>query len=106
MNSPRRRILLDSFKVFDLMLVIVSYFASALTIFPWLGPTSLEEFFAMRFSVKNFLLFSAVMIAWHCFFYCFGLYSSKRLATRLSEILDILKATSVGSLVILVAGLV
>jgi exopolysaccharide biosynthesis polyprenyl glycosylphosphotransferase len=106
MNSPRRRILLDSFKVFDLLLVIVAYFAATLTVFPWLGPTSFEQFLGMRISVQNFVLFAAVMIAWHCFFYCFGLYDSKRLASRVSEALDILKATSVGSIVILVAFLV
>ena len=106
MESPRRRILLDSFKVFDLLLVIAAYFAATLTVFPWRGPFSFEQFFGMRFSIQNFALFGAVMIAWHCFFYCFGLYDSKRLDSRVSESMDILKATSVGSLVILVACLV
>lgn len=106
MNSPRRRILLDSFKVFDLFLVVVAYFVATLTVFPWLGPNSFEQFLGMRISVQNFVLFAAVMVAWHCFFYCFGLYDSKRLETRSSESLDIAKATSVGSIVILVACLV
>lgn len=106
MTSPRRRILLDSFKVFDLLLILAAYFAATLTVFPWLGPTSLEQFFGMRITVQNFLLFGAVMIAWHCFFYCFGLYNSKRLASRWSEALDILKATSVGSVVFMCAGMV
>ena len=74
MHSPRRRILLDSFKVFDLLLVITAYFGAAPSVFPWLGPLSLEEFLSKSMSVKNFVVFSAIIIAWHYFFYCIGLY--------------------------------
>src|SRR5215831_19391378 len=103
MEAPRRRLLLDSFKIFDLLLVIAAYFGAALSVFPWLGPVSLEQFLSMRVSVKNFVVFGAIIIAWHCFFYCFGLYDSKRLDSRLSEALDILRATSVGTFVLAVA---
>src|SRR5690242_11266330 len=106
MHPGRRRVLLDSFKVFDLVLVIAAYFGAALVVFPWLGPLSLERFLSMRISIKNFALFAAIVIAWHCFFHCFGLYGSKRLASRTSEALDILKATTVGTVVLAVASLV
>jgi exopolysaccharide biosynthesis polyprenyl glycosylphosphotransferase len=104
MHSARRRFLLDSFKVFDLLLVIAAYLGAALSVFPRLGPLSLQQFLSMRVSVKNFVLFGAMIIAWHCFSYCFGLYDSKRLDSRLSETLDILRATSVGTFVLAVAS--
>jgi len=103
LHSRRRRVLLDSFKVFDLLLVITAYFGAALSVFPWLGPLSLEQFLSMRVSVKNFVVFAAIIIAWHCFFYCFGLYDSKRLASRLSVAVDVLKATTIGTIILAVA---
>ncbi len=106
MHTSRRRILLDSFKVFDLLLLVVAYFGAALSVFPWLGPLSLEQFLSMRVSVKNFVVFGAILIAWHCFFYCFGLYDSKRLSSRLSEAGDVLKATTVGTIVVAAASLI
>jgi exopolysaccharide biosynthesis polyprenyl glycosylphosphotransferase len=103
LHSPRCRILLDSFKVFDLLLVITAYFGAALSVFPWLGPLSLEQFLSMRVSVKNLVVVAAIILAWRCFFYCFGLYDSKRLASRLSVALDVLKATTIGTIILAVA---
>jgi exopolysaccharide biosynthesis polyprenyl glycosylphosphotransferase len=106
MEAPRRRLLLDSFKIFDLFLVIAAYFGAALSVFPWLGPLSLEQFFSMRVSVKNFLVFGAIIAAWRFFFQCFGLYDSKRLDSGTSEAVDVLKATTVATIVLAVAGAV
>ena len=59
----------------------------------------------MRVKVGNFVLFALLLLAWRLVFSSFGLYSSKRLSPRWAEVLDIAKATTLGSAIIFVAAI-
>ena len=59
----------------------------------------------MRIKIQNVILIGAMMVAWYWIFSAFGLYQSKRLSSLREEMLDIAKATAVGTLLLVVATL-
>lgn len=94
MNEAKRRFVLTGLKLADVCLMILSFgLASILTV-------SLEQrirfaqFLSMRIKLSNFVTFISIVIAWHAVFYLCGVYESKRLSTRRSEVNDLLKATA------------
>jgi len=102
----RRQILLKAFKVFDLLIMVSSFALAASVVYYRFDIASFEQFLSMRIKVRNFALFLGFMIVWHIIFSLFGLYHSRRLSTRWSEIIDVMKATFLGTLVIFIAALV
>jgi len=65
---------------------------------------SFHAFLQMRFKIENYALFSGFIILWHLIFSGFGLYHSRRFSTTKAEIKDLLKATTVGTLFIILAA--
>src|SRR5205823_1086804 len=65
---------------------------------------SIAQFFSMRVKIQNLALFIALLLIWHAVFSLLGLYDSGRLSSRRAECLRIIKATSIGTLFILVAA--
>jgi exopolysaccharide biosynthesis polyprenyl glycosylphosphotransferase len=105
MTTFRRRLLIETAKAFDLAAMSFS-FGLATVMVAYETPTvSLTQFLSMRIKLGNFALFACFLIVWHIIFSSFGLYGSRRLSTRGAELLDTLKATSVASVVLLVAAL-
>jgi FlaA1/EpsC-like NDP-sugar epimerase len=51
----------------------------------------------MRIGIGNLLLFGGFLVIWHVVFAAFGVYQSKRLTGRWSEMSKIVQATAVGS---------
>jgi exopolysaccharide biosynthesis polyprenyl glycosylphosphotransferase len=103
-GTRRRKLLLRFFKTFDLALVFGSLVAAAVPSLSEIGATSLTDFLSMRISVRNFALFAGLLLLWHSLFSYFGLYKSKRLSGQRTEALDVWKATSLGTLVLLLVG--
>ena len=103
MRHFRRRVLLNSFKLADLLILVIS-FGVATVMVQQSGSISLEHFLAMRISILNFVLFLGLMLFWQCLFTFLGLYYSMRLSSRWSEVIEVIKATSLGTLAIFVAG--
>ncbi len=103
MRNFRRRVLLNSFKLADLLILVVSFGIATLAV---LSGTSvnLERFFAMRISVVNMILFLGLMLCWHLLFAFLGLYYSMRLSSRWSEVIEIIKATSLATITIYVTA--
>ena len=87
----------------DLFILVVSFGAATIAV-QQSASISLDEFLAMRVSISNLLLFLGLMLFWQCLFTSLGLYYSMRLSSRWSEILEVLKATSLGTMSIYVAG--
>jgi exopolysaccharide biosynthesis polyprenyl glycosylphosphotransferase len=73
--------------------------------FERVGRFTLAEFFEYRIKLGNLALFVCFLIIWHILFSLFGLYGSKRLASRRDELWDISRATTTGAFVIAVFGL-
>jgi exopolysaccharide biosynthesis polyprenyl glycosylphosphotransferase len=105
MVTTRRHILLTLFKIFDLALLVGSFIAAAVPSLSAVGATSLTDFLSMRISVRNFVLFSGLLLVWHSLFSFFGLYESKRFSNQGREAIDVSKATSLGTFVLFLGGL-
>lgn len=101
MREFRRRVLLNSFKLADLLILVIS-FGVATVMVQQSGSISLEQFLAMRISMLNLVFFLSLMLFWQCLFTFLGLYYSMRLSSRWSEMVEILKAISLGTLAIFV----
>ena len=101
MNNTRRQLLLNAYMLFDVGLMLLAFGAGALTISQHNRSVDFASFFEMRVKIQNFAVFFLLVIAWHILFRVSGLYASRRLADRRGESLDVLKATSLGMLMIL-----
>src|SRR5580693_6042479 len=106
MISLKREILLSILKLFDLAVLVLTF---GLATVPALGvghTISVADFFSMRVKVGNLFIFLGLMILWHALFSICGLYESYRLSGRTSEIIDVVKATSLGTLCLLGVSLI
>jgi exopolysaccharide biosynthesis polyprenyl glycosylphosphotransferase len=103
MNNTRRQLLLNAYMLFDVGLMLLAFAAGALTIIEGRS-MDFDSFFAMRVKVQNFAIFSLLILAWHLIFRWLGLYASHRLSKRRGEVVDVVKATSLGTFVILVGA--
>ena len=93
-----RKVFSNGLKLFDLLLMVVSFVVSTLPLFHRVGRFGLAEFFEMRVKLGNLILFVSFLVIWHILFSVFGLYASKRLSSRWEEIWDIAAATTLGTL--------
>jgi exopolysaccharide biosynthesis polyprenyl glycosylphosphotransferase len=100
MGNIRRQILLNAFKLFDMIIMVAAFGAATVPILRASHSVSFAEFFAMRVKVGNFLIFSGVLVVWHLLFSSCGLYASRRLSRRSAEIVDTLKATFFATLLL------
>jgi exopolysaccharide biosynthesis polyprenyl glycosylphosphotransferase len=94
-----RKILTEALEFLDLIIVACAFGLAALATYHLrVGAISFQEFLTTRVKVQNIVIFLAFLFIWHMIFSLFGLYHSRRLSTRRSDAIDILKATSLGSL--------
>jgi len=101
----RRRILLEIFKLFDLLVMVFAFGLGTLASYEQSRVASFAQFLSMRIKIQNFALFLGFLITWHIIFSLFGLYHSRRFSTRLNEAIDVIKATSIGSFLIFAASI-
>ncbi len=88
MNEVKRRFFLNTLKLFDAGIVVLSF---ALTAYFTQG-ASLQRLFSMRVKLSNFAIFVIILILCHGMFSLCGLYESKRLSGKLAEVGDGFKA--------------
>jgi exopolysaccharide biosynthesis polyprenyl glycosylphosphotransferase len=99
-GNVRRQFLLNSMKLFDLVLMVASFGLAAVVVSER-ATVSVTEFLALRISIQNFVTFSLLLLVWHLIFSSFGMYASRRLAGPWDETIDILKATTLGTFLLL-----
>ena len=96
--------LVTVFKLFDAGLMICAFVASVLVSLRH-GGMAVNEFFSMRITIQTFAIFSLFVIVWHLIFGFLGLYTSYRLSSRRGEVIDVVKATSTGTFVVLLGAI-
>lgn len=84
----------------DLAIMLVAYALGTISVFHDTEPVSLAQFLSLRIRLINIVLFLALVLAWHLALSLSGLYESKRLGNRRTEARDVLKATSIATLII------
>src|SRR4029077_3999771 len=91
--------------LFDLGLMIFAFMAAGLAVLHHNHTVTITDFFSMRVKIQNFAVFSLLVFVWHLILSLSGLYASRRLSNRRGEVIDVIRATSVGTLVILVGAI-
>jgi exopolysaccharide biosynthesis polyprenyl glycosylphosphotransferase len=104
MTHFRRRALFVAFQIFDLLIAVFAFAAANLSVLFNQGVLSFTEFFSMRVKLSNALMFCFLLWVWHLTLASFGLYQSRRLTSRRSEIADVLKAVALGTVAFCVVG--
>jgi exopolysaccharide biosynthesis polyprenyl glycosylphosphotransferase len=104
MRNARRRVMNNTMKLFDMVLVVVSFGVAALPVKAQLGLSSFAQLFELKVKVGNLLVFSTLLVLWHGLFSILGLYDSKRLAGRKADAIDVMKATTLAALLLLLCS--
>jgi exopolysaccharide biosynthesis polyprenyl glycosylphosphotransferase len=104
MTTFRRQMLLRAFKLFDLSVMAISFILASIPVSYLSAGISFANFLSMRVKVLNLLLFLLLIFVWHIVFAGFGLYHSRRIGNRKKESLDILKATSAATFLIILVS--
>jgi exopolysaccharide biosynthesis polyprenyl glycosylphosphotransferase len=105
MNSLRRKLLLDAFRIADALVMSFAFAVALVATAEAVGSHNPAEFLSVRVKVSNFLLFFGFMIAWHLIFRLRGLYLSRRIGLLVSEWWAVAKAVALGTLLLAALGL-
>lgn len=106
MSTFRRRILSEALKVYDLAIMVLAFALASVAALGVGRQISIADFFSIRVRLVNVLLFVALLFLWHNIFAAFDLYESHRMSSLWSEVWEVVKATTVATLVFGAAALV
>ncbi len=104
MISNKWQIMKHLAKLYDLFALVIAFILAAFILYEPASARHLENFFALKVKLGNVLLFGMLLLAWHNLFMLCGLYTSKRLTPRSSEVTEVCKATVLAALFLLVAA--
>src|ERR1700690_4077918 len=92
MREIVRGIVFKAFRVSDIGLLMLSFGLAAVLQFNAAKWTTITGFFASKVSLSHCLLFAIAMLLCHAMFSLSGLYQSRRMSTKSSEAVDVLRA--------------
>lgn len=105
MLSPRRRLLINALMLFDLLTFVFCFlFATSLVDLP-AERSTLLQFFSMRVSILNTVLFLVLLAIWNAILSWSDLYSSRRLSSLWRNMADIVKATFGGTMAVFIPAM-
>jgi exopolysaccharide biosynthesis polyprenyl glycosylphosphotransferase len=90
----KHRVTIGLLKLCDLSLVVVAFALTTIYLVKVEYGISVGAFFSMRAKISNFLIVAFALIVCHGVFRLCGLYRSRRLSRRRTEVLDVVKATT------------
>jgi exopolysaccharide biosynthesis polyprenyl glycosylphosphotransferase len=84
--------------------IMIGSFTLAIVVLDGHVNGSLGSLLSMEVKVRNFALFVIFAATWNLIFNLLSLYDSKRLSTRVSEVIDVLTATTLGTVYLFVGA--
>jgi len=106
MSKFRRQVFVYSFQLVDVILLVLSFSAATLPVLFTEGMQSFAAFLALKIKLQNFVAFVILVWLWRLVFAVLGLYGSKRHVSRTAESMDVLKATSTCTIILISFALV
>jgi exopolysaccharide biosynthesis polyprenyl glycosylphosphotransferase len=100
MTTLKRKAFDNVTRVFDILVMLVSFTVSLYLHAPDEIPPDLVGFFSYKFSMMNFIALVILLWGWLYLFSRFGLYDSRRFTGILTEWFNIVKAVTVGSMLV------
>lgn len=96
--SLRRKMALNLLKLSDVAIMVTCFLLTSALLVRESGNLTLSQFLSMRIKVGNFIIFCALVLGWHIVLSSFGLYDSRRMSGRKADVIDIFRATVVGTM--------
>jgi exopolysaccharide biosynthesis polyprenyl glycosylphosphotransferase len=106
MSKFRREVFVYSSQLVDVILLILSFSAATLPVLFMEGLQSFAAFLALKIKLQNFVAFVILVWLWRLVFAVLNLYGSKRHASRRAEATDVLKATSICTIILISFSLI
>lgn len=106
MSKLRRQIFVYAFQFVDIVLMVLSFGAATLAVLFRQGLPSFAAFLSLEIKLQSVLAFVLLVWLWRFVFSMLGLYDSKRRASRKAEAIDVMKATSICTVVLVGFALV
>ena len=106
MSKFSRQIFVYSFQFLDLIVLVLSFSAATLPVLFQEGLASFTEFLSLKIKLQNFVAFVVLVYLWRFVFAVLGLYGSKRHTSRRVEAMDVMKATTICSIILISFSLV
>lgn len=106
MSKFRREVFVYSFQLVDVVLLVLSFSAATLPVLFTEGMQSFAAFLTLKIKLQNFVAFVILVWLWRLVFAVLNLYGSKRHASRRAEATDVLKATSICTIILLSFSLI
>jgi exopolysaccharide biosynthesis polyprenyl glycosylphosphotransferase len=98
LGTDHRKTLKYVVQICDMVIVLLCFGLAAMTVSHIFSKrVSFGEFLAFRIKIQNIIIFFGILLLWHQVFRFFDMYRSRRLSRKREEILDIFKATSMGT---------
>jgi exopolysaccharide biosynthesis polyprenyl glycosylphosphotransferase len=95
--NEKRRLTIGLLKLFDLTMVVFAFALTTILIVNAEPGISLVRFLSMRIRIANFGIFMLALLKCHIVFLVCGLYRSRRLSRRRTEIVDVLRAMTLNT---------
>jgi exopolysaccharide biosynthesis polyprenyl glycosylphosphotransferase len=105
MATVRRQLLLETYELHDLLIGSIALSMGISSSYWHEGKAALNMFLASQVEVRHVVLFLVFLVLWHFLFSFFGLYQSRRFLPKKYEVFDILKATTLGTIVLSLGAL-
>ena len=96
----RRVFLIGLYKFSDIIILFFSLFFAVFICVYGGKPFALSNLLSAQVKVQNFVILIIITVSWGITFRYFNLYQTKRLGNKLHECWDILKATTLGTCII------
>jgi exopolysaccharide biosynthesis polyprenyl glycosylphosphotransferase len=98
LGTDHRKTLSNVVQMCDMVIVLLCFGLAAMTVSHIFSKrVSFGEFLALRIKIQNIIIFFGILLLWHQVFRFFDMYRSRRLSRKREEMLDIFKATSMGT---------
>ena len=97
MTASRHRLPIALLKSLDLVFVAGTFGLTTAIMVKTQHETTLREFLSMRAKISDVVIFALTLFVYHVMFMAVGLYRSRRLSSRTSELADIVKATTLST---------
>jgi exopolysaccharide biosynthesis polyprenyl glycosylphosphotransferase len=103
-NELRRRFLINSLKVLDLGLVLLSFGIATILVAHSDQRFSISEFLSMRVKLSNCVIFVLMLLAWYGLFYACGLYQPRKYSSKETDIFNAAKAVGLATVCLAVVA--
>ena len=104
MITNRHQLMKRLARLYDLFALVAAFIGATFVLYAQENPRNLAGFLALKVTLGNGLLFGMLLLAWYNLFIVCGLYGSKRLTPRASEIYEVCKATTLAALLLLICA--